>query len=160
MIHWSIARYHLQCIARSQCTRTLTDCASRWLCWARAAESTESSAPVPDPRVHNVRQHEWPGLADDDASERVGLLADYDPYVSGVEEGHSWPHEYAAWCHPLTDPEALREKEPLARESQCVVCFEEAVDVMLLPCRHAICCFVCANKVPNGNLQVADLGLG
>ena len=44
---------------------------------------------------------------------------------------------------------AVTERAKLTFEPRCVVCFEEATDRLLQPCRHAVLCNYCCDRIVN-----------
>ena len=58
----------------------------------------------------------------------------------------------------LTELRVCREKlaaatrelqERLTRQYECKICFDRRVEVVLLPCGHALCCVQCAPSLKN-----------
>lgn len=75
-----------------------------------------------------------------------------DPGVGGVLPGCIEEEDKIAACAPAAfGPPPLSRQEP----NVCVVCLEAHVEVLLLPCRHAVMCGSCASDVRgNGRCPV------
>mmetsp|Transcript_56398 Transcript_56398/g.183220 ORF Transcript_56398/g.183220 Transcript_56398/m.183220 type:complete len:521 (+) Transcript_56398:100-1662(+) len=75
-----------------------------------------------------------------------------DPEVGCVPPGCIEEEDNVAACEPAAlGPQPLSEQEP----NVCVVCLEAHVEVLLLPCRHAVMCGSCASDVRgNGRCPV------
>jgi hypothetical protein len=47
--------------------------------------------------------------------------------------------------------EELEQQTTATTQSECKVCYDNAVDAFLLPCRHSSLCMDCANACKSGN---------